>query len=162
MISIIVAIANGLAIGKDNRLLCNIPGDLKRFKEITSGHAVIMGKRTWESLPSRPLPNRRNIVITDIKGELFEGAISAYSIQEAIDKGDPDAENFIIGGGMIYRQFLPYAHKLYLTRVHKDFEADTWFPEINFGDFNLVSSELHSEYQAQTGFEFSYEIWQRK
>ncbi|MHC1707988.1 MAG: dihydrofolate reductase [Bacteroidales bacterium] len=161
-ISIIVAIANGFAIGKDNRLLCHIPGDLIRFKEITSGHTVIMGKKTWESLPRRPLPNRRNIVITDIPGEAFEGAVMAYSIEDAIHKSDPSSENFVIGGGMIYRQFLPLADKLYLTRVHKDFEADTWFPEINFEEFTLISAEHHKEFLEESGFVFTYEIWERK
>lgn len=162
MLSIIVAIANDFAIGKDNKLLCNIPGDLKRFKEITSGHTVIMGKKTWESLPNRPLPNRRNIVISDIPGEQFEGAVMAYSIEDAVKKSDHNKENFIMGGGMIYRQFLPIADKLYLTRVHKDFEADTWFPEINFENYNLVSSEHHNEFLDETGFEFTYEVWCRK
>lgn len=162
MISIIVAIANDFAIGKDNKLLCHIPGDLKRFKEITSGQTVIMGKKTWESLPNRPLTNRRNIVVTDVPGEQFAGAIAAYSIQDALEKADADKENFIIGGGTIYRQFLPLADKLYLTHIHKDFEADTWFPEIQFDEFELIAEEHHAEYLIETGFEFSYQIWERK
>lgn len=160
-ISIIVAIANDLAIGKDNQLLCHIPGDLRRFKEITTGHTVIMGRKTWESLPKRPLSNRRNMVITDIPGEVFEGAVMAYSIDDAIEKCDPDQENFIIGGGMIYRQFLPLADKLYLTRVYTSYDADTWFPEIDFDIWNLISDELHSEHIEEEGFEFSYQVFKR-
>ena len=96
MLSIIVAIAEHFAIGKDNKLLCHIPGDLKRFKEITSGHTVIMGRRTWESLPNRPLPNRVNLVVTDVPSEQLEGALMAYSIEDAVSKADKEKENFII------------------------------------------------------------------
>ncbi len=141
MISIIVAIAENMAIGKDNDLLWHIPADLKRFKQITSGHPVIMGKRTWESLPRKPLPNRRNIVITDLAGEQISGCEMAYSIGEAIAKCDVSEENFIIGGASVYRQFLVHADRLYLTFVHKSFEADVFFPEIDFSQWKLISKE---------------------
>ena len=141
MISIIVAIAENMAIGKNNDLLWHVPADLKRFKQITSGHPVVMGKRTWESLPRKPLPNRRNIVITDIQGEEIEGCEMAYSIEEAIAKCNPSDETFIIGGASVYRQFLPYTHRLYLTLVHKSFEADVFFPEIDFSQWKCVSKE---------------------
>jgi dihydrofolate reductase len=141
MISIIVAIAENMAIGKNNDLLWHIPADLKRFKQITSGHPVIMGKRTWESLPRRPLPNRRNIVITDVAGEKIEGCEMAYSIEEAIGMCSVDDENFIIGGASVYRQFLPHADRLYLTLVHKPFDADVFFPEIDFSQWKLIASE---------------------
>ena len=131
MISIIVAIAENHAIGFNNDLLWHIPEDLKRFKRITSGHKIIMGKRTFESLPVRPLPNRTSIVISDDPKDVFAGCIMAYSIQEAIDHCSPDEECFIIGGGMVYQQFLPLADKLYITRVHERFEADVFFPEID-------------------------------
>ncbi|MCX6269994.1 MAG: dihydrofolate reductase [Bacteroidetes bacterium] len=162
MFSIIVAIANHFAIGKDNRLLCHIPGDLKRFKQITAGHTVIMGKKTWESLPNRPLTNRVNMVITDIEGEQLEGALMAYSIEDAVNKADKENENFIIGGGTIYRQFFPLADRLYLTRVNKDFEADTFFPVINFEEWTLISEEPHPEAFSTEGFDFNYQILERK
>jgi dihydrofolate reductase len=130
MISIIVAIAKNHAIGKDNNLLWHIPEDLKRFKRLTLGHKVIMGRRTYLSLPYRPLKDRVNIVITDIPGESFEGCVMVYSIEEAIKLCKPDEESFIIGGAMVYKQFMEHADKLYITRVHKDFEADTFFPRI--------------------------------
>ena len=138
MISIIVAIAENLAIGKNNDLLWHLPDDLKRFKRITSGHPVIMGKRTFLSLPRRPLPNRRNIVITDEAGEKIGGCEMAYSIDEAIRICDPAEENFIIGGASVYKQFLPHADRLYLTRVKKSFDADVFFPEIDFSQWKLV------------------------
>lgn len=141
LISIIVAIAQNNAIGKDNQLLWHIPADLKRFKKLTTGHTIVMGKRTFESLPLRPLPNRRSIVITDIAGENIDGCIMAYSIDDAIEKMDNEKENFIIGGGSVYRQFLPLAQQLYLTIVQKDFEADTFFDEIDFNDWEIIEKE---------------------
>jgi dihydrofolate reductase len=131
MISIIVAIAENNGIGLNNDLLWHIPEDMKRFRQITSGHRIIMGKRTYESLPNRPLKNRINIVISDIPGDEYEGCIMAYSIEEALQHCPEDEECFIIGGGMVYRQFLPLADRLYITRVHKSFEADVFFPEID-------------------------------
>ena len=143
-ISIIVAIAQNHAIGKDNQLLWHIPADLKRFKKLTTGHTIVMGKRTFYSLPIRPLPNRRSVVITDIPGEEIEGCTMAYSIAEAIEMMDEEKENFIIGGGSVYKQFLPLADQLYLTIVQKDFEADT-FLEIDLQDWETIEREDHPE-----------------
>ncbi len=145
MISIIVAIAENNAIGKNNDLLWHIPEDMKRFKQITSGHKIIMGKRTYESLPYRPLKNRTNIVISDIPGDHYEGCIMAYSIEEAMQLCRADEECFVIGGGMVYAQFLPIAGKLYLTQVLESFEADTFFPEIDFSQWKaLVTEEVEA------------------
>lgn len=143
-ISIIVAIAQNNAIGKDNQLLWHIPADLKRFKQLTTGHTIVMGKRTFYSLPIRPLPNRRSVVITDVPGEVIEGCTMAYSIEDAVEKMDIDKENFIIGGGSVYRQFLPLAQQLYLTIVQKDFEADT-FLQINLDDWEIIEREDHPD-----------------
>ena len=161
MISIIVAIAENMAIGKNNDLLWHIAEDLKRFKRITSGHPVIMGKRTYESLPRRPLPKRRNIVISDIKGEEIVGCEMAYSIEEAITKCDPAEENFIIGGASVYRQFLPHADRLYLTLIHKSFDGDVFFPEIDFSQWELKSKEDFSGDEFNN-FCWSNEIYERK
>jgi dihydrofolate reductase len=130
-ISIIVAVAENNAIGYNNRLLYHISGDLKRFKKITTGHTVVMGRNTYFSLPKRPLSDRTNIVISDNRNDRFDGCIMAYSIEEALDKCNNSDENFVIGGGIIYREFFPFTNKLYLTRIHKSFEADTFFPDIN-------------------------------
>lgn len=160
-ISIIVAIAQNNAIGKDNDLLWHLSGDLKRFKELTTGHTIIMGKRTFESLPVRPLPNRRSIVITDQPNEQIPGCIMAYSIQDAIDKCDEIDENFIIGGGSVYNQFMPIADKLYLTMVHKDFEADTFYPEINFGQWTAIEKQ-ENILDEKSGLTYSYLIYKRE
>lgn len=152
-LAIIVAIAQNFAIGKNNDLLFHLPNDLKRFKKITQGHPVIMGKKTLFSLPNGPLPNRRNIVITDVSGESFKGCETVNSIGEVIELVKDEPIAFIMGGGMIYRQFYPIAGKLFLTMVHKDFEADTYFPEIDFNEWKEVNREdLHDE---KNGFDYS-------
>lgn len=140
-ISIIVAIARNLAIGKDNQLLWHISEDLKRFKKLTTGHTLIMGRNTFISLPNGALPNRRHIVISDLKGEVFDGCEMASSIEEAIRMAGSEDECFVIGGGMVYKQFLPIAGKLYLTLVDEDFEADTFFPEIDFSQWKAAYTE---------------------
>ncbi len=160
-ISIIVAIAENNAIGKNNDLLWHISDDLKRFKKLTTGNNIIMGKRTFLSLPKGPLPNRTNIVISDQVGELFDGCKMAYSIEEALELMDENKENFIIGGGMIYKQFLPLANKLYLTRVHKSFDADTFFPEIDLENWTLVESEIYEE-GGKNQYPHSFQILVRK
>lgn len=160
-ISIIVAIADNLAIGKDNQLLWHIPADLKRFKALTTGHTIVMGKRTFYSLPLRPLPNRRSIVITDVPGEQIPGCDMAYSIDEAVALMDDDKENFIIGGGMVYRQFMPLADKLYLTFVHKDFDADTFYPTIDFDEWTEIQREDISD-DGNLGFDYSYVTCERR
>lgn len=141
MISIIVAVSDDWGIGINNDLLWNIPADMKRFKSLTMGKLVIMGKRTWESLPRKPLPGRTNVVITDIAGEEIGNAVMAYSIEEAAGKCHKDEEAFIIGGGSIYRQFLPLADRLYITHVHKSVPADIYFPEIDNKIWEVVNKE---------------------
>jgi len=160
-ISIIVAIASNYAIGKDNDLLWHISDDLKRFKRITSGHTVVMGKNTFFSLPFRPLPKRRNIVLTDIAGEQIEGCEMAYSIEESIELMDSDKENFIMGGGSIYKQFLEIAQKLYITRVHQDFDADVFFPKIDESIWKRTE-KIYKNPEKEGSFSFSYEVWERK
>ncbi len=152
-IAIIVAVAQNFAIGRNNDLLFHLPNDLKRFKKITSGHAVIMGKNTLFSLPNGPLPNRRNIVITDVPNETFDNCETVYSIDEAVEAVKNEQLAFVIGGGMIYRQFYPIAGKLFLTMVDMDFEADTFFPEINFNDWMELSREKF--YDEKNNFSYS-------
>jgi len=133
---------------------------LKHFKEITSGHTIIMGRNTLLSLPKWPLPNRRHIVITDKKNDNFPGCEIVFSIEEAIEKVKNEDEAFVIGGGMIYRQFFPLAGKLYLTLVHKPFDADIYFPEINYSDWDEISREDFNN--EKNDFNYSYLNLERK
>lgn len=141
MLSIIVAKASNNVIGGNNDLLWRIPQDLKRFKEITTGHTIIMGRKTFESLP-RVLPNRKHIVITRDKNFKVDSDMVhiVNDISSVLDKfKDSDEEAFVIGGGEIYKLLLPYCKKLYLTRVYKDFDGDTVFPNLNLDQWNIIN-----------------------
>ena len=145
MISIVVAIAENGAIGYKNDLLWHLPADLKRFKEMTTGHSSIMGSRTFRSLPKGALPNRRNIVLSRTQQD-FPGAEWAASPEVALELVGEEAEAFVIGGAQVYEQMLPYTDKIYLTRVHADFpEADTFFPELDMSEWVELS---RTEYPA--------------
>ena len=142
MLSIIVAKAKNNIIGKDNKLLWHLPDDLKRFKELTTGHNIIMGRKTFESL-GRVLPNRKHIVFTQnpdfkIDDENVQIVHSMLEIQEYIESKE---ENFVIGGAMIYNLLMPYVTKMYVTEIDKDFEGDTFFPKINEEVWKEVSRE---------------------
>ena len=156
MISIICAVGKNNEIGKKNDLLWSLPADMKHFREKTRGHTVIMGQKTFESLGSdengkqigKLLPNRRNIIITQNSSFKKEGAEVVYSIDELINllekTPDKNAENFIIGGGMIYKLFIDKADKLYITRVDAEFpDADTFFPEIDKNKWQKIKSEKY-------------------
>lgn len=147
IISLIVAIAKNRAIGKDNKLLWYIPEDLKRFKKLTTGHAIIMGRKTFESI-GKPLPNRTNVIITHDPVYRAEGCIVAHSIEEAIYKAKSFENNeiFIIGGGQIFEQALPLADKLYVTILEKEYhDADSFFPE--YPNFKKIVLQEESEYE---------------
>ena len=142
MLSIIVAKAKNNIIGKDNKLLWNLPADMKRFKEITSGHVIIMGRKTLESI-GKVLPNRKHIIFSqnrDLKydDENVEVVHSMLEIKEYIDN---DEENFVIGGAMIYNLLMPHVTKMYVTQVNKDFEGDAFYPKINEDVWQVVEEE---------------------
>jgi len=140
-ISIIVAIGKNNEIGYKNDLLWRISDDLKRFKRFTTDNIVIMGRKTFESLPKGALPNRINIVITRDKNLQYKNCIMANSIEDAIAKSDKTKELFIIGGEQIYKMAFPFCNKLYLTKVDEEFTADVFFPEINYNDWEVINSE---------------------
>lgn len=151
-ISLIAAIASGnRALGKDNDLIYKIPEDLKRFKELTSGHAIIMGRKTFESI-GRVLPNRTNIVITRDLNYKTEGVMVVHSLEEAFWKVEDSDEVFVIGGGQIYQDVMSKADKLYLTIVEGNPEADTFFPD--YSEFKKVVYE--SEKQESDGFKYKF------
>lgn len=139
-ISIIVAIAHHNAIGKNNGLLTYIPADLKRFKQLTTGHPIIMGRKTFESLPKGALPNRRNIVMTHQKDFNAQACEVVHSVEEALHLCQKEEEVFVIGGSAIYNQFLPITTKLYITWIHQSFsQADTFFPALDLNDWEETS-----------------------
>jgi dihydrofolate reductase len=161
MISIIVAVSEDWGIGKDNELLWHISEDLKRFKRLTTGNTVIMGKKTWNSLPRRPLPGRKNIVLTDDPKESIENSLTAYSIEDALGKCGKDEEIFIIGGGSIYRQFMPLANRLYITHVHKNAPADIYFPEIDHNIWEITEEEEFNSGE-NVSIPYTYTVYERR
>ncbi len=161
-ISIVVAMAKNRAIGKNGQLLWHISNDLKHFKQVTTGKCVIMGHNTYVSLPGqKALPNRRNVIISDRLDAAPEGFELATSIQKALQLVENEAEVFIMGGGMIYEQFLEMATTLYLTRVDKDFEADTYFPIVNFDEWERIELDVIDN-DPQVDYSYQFETWEKK
>lgn len=161
-LSIIVAMAQNRAIGKNNDLLWHLSGDLKRFKKLTTGHPVVMGRRTWESLPKRPLPGRRNIVFTQNHDYTAEGAEVVHSVNGLFRAlKDFDDEVFIMGGAAIYRLLLPFTNKLYVTQIYRDYDADVYFPTIDMSEYSLVSLG-EPMYDEESGLDYAYEEYVRK
>lgn len=141
-ISIVAAVADDYAIGYKKKLPWKISADLKHFKKLTTGHAVLMGKRTFESLPGGPLPDRKNIVLTSFLSEaVVEGYFEAISVEDALEICSGVEEIFVIGGSAVYKQFMDLADKMYITWVHGEFKADTYFPEIDFSQWKEISKE---------------------
>jgi dihydrofolate reductase len=147
MITLIAACSKNRVIGKDNTLIWNVPGDLKRFKNLTSGHVVIMGRKTFESI-GRPLPNRTNVVISRDTNLKIDGCIIYNDYREVLTIFE-NQEIFVIGGGEIYQQLLPYVDKIELTLIDKEFEGDTYFPELN-------TSWVEENRESLTCSEFDY------
>ena len=160
-LSMIAAIGENFELGYQNQLLCHLPADLKYFKEKTLGCPVIMGDRTWESLPKKPLPNRRNIVITLDKDAIFHDCEVVHSIEDAMDLVRDEKESFIIGGATIYSLFIGLIGKLYLTRIHSDFTADVYFPRFNENEWTLIS-EQHSSKDEKNQYDLTFQIFERK
>ena len=141
-LSLVVAASSNNVIGRDGGLPWHLPDDLRQFKRLTTGKDVIMGRSTYESI-GRPLPDRRNIVMTRNADYVADGCDVVSSVSEAIDAVEGAEEAMIIGGGQVYRDFLPLADRIYLTRVQAEVEGDTYFPEIDEATWRLVSSEHH-------------------
>lgn len=162
IISVIVAVAENLAIGKDNHLLWHLSGDMKHFKALTTGHTVVMGRNTYLSI-NKPLPNRRNIILSRTLAKDSVPGCEVVSDFEAI-KNDPslqDEEIFIMGGGEVYRHLMPMADRLYLTRVHTTLEADTFFPNIDESVWCKISSEQFPA-DEKNDFDFDFINYLRK
>ena len=159
----IAAAAENNALGANNDLLWHLPDDFKRFKQITSGHKIIMGRKTFESFP-KPLPNRTHIIITRDKNYTVShsACIVIHSPEEAIDLVRNEAVSFIIGGGEIYKQGAKFANKIELTRVHASFEnADTFFPEIDESEWQLENEQYHPKDERHK-YDFTYLTYVKK
>jgi len=155
LISIIVAAGKNNAIGKDNKLLWHMPADLKYFRKTTSGHTVIMGRKTFESVGSA-LPKRRNIVVTRQSNYQAEHIEVVPSLEDALRISEGDGEVFIVGGAQIYREAMPVTDKIYMTRIQQDFEdADTYFPEIKDEEWQLENVE-HHESDEKNPYDYSF------
>ena len=160
MIVMIAAVAENNALGKDNELVWHLPNDFKRFKELTSGHYIIMGRKTFESFP-KPLPNRTHVVITRQANYQPEGCIVTHSIEEAIKICPENEVVFIIGGGEIYKQALAFSDKIEITKVHGQFEADAFFPEMNENEWELVQSEFNTKDEKHL-YDYTYQTFVKK
>jgi dihydrofolate reductase len=152
---IIAAIGRNRELGKDNDLLWHIAADLKRFKELTSGHTVIMGRRTFNSIRNKPLANRKNIVITRQKNFPGNGALVVSSPEEALEHTREDEEVFVLGGATIYAQFLSRTSKMYLTQVDAVYHADVYFPEFDEKEWQVIErTNITNDKQAGVNYSF--------
>ena len=160
MLTMIAAAAENNALGKDNDLVWHLPDDFKRFKRLTSGHHIIMGRKTFESF-RKLLPDRTHIIITRKKDYNPEGTLVVNSIEEAIKLAKLDNQPYIIGGGEIYEMGIKVADRIELTRVHGDFEADTFFPSIDENEWELVKEQYHPK-DEKHDYAFTYLTYERK
>jgi dihydrofolate reductase len=161
-ISIIAAVADNYAIGKANNLPWHLPADLNHFRQLTTDHAIVMGKRTFESLPKGPLPNRKNIVLTSVMSEgVNKGYFEADSLEDAIYLCEHEEQVFIIGGATVYKQSIDKVDSLYITWVHHEFPADIFFPKIDFKKWEEISREDH-EADETNSYSYSFCEYKRK
>ncbi|HTG57375.1 MAG TPA: dihydrofolate reductase [Niabella sp.] len=162
IISLVVAASNNNVIGKDNRLVWSLPDDMKHFKNVTWGMPVVMGRKTFESF-KRPLPGRKNIVLSNQKGLKIDGAIVLNSVKDVafMVKEADVKELMVIGGGEIYKMYYPKANRIYMTRVDTVIEGDTHFPVIEEKEWKLVSS-IQNKADDKRAFDYTYEVWERK
>ena len=162
ILSIIVAVGENSEIGCRNQLLWRLPVDLRRFKELTTGHAVVMGRKTFESLPNGALPNRTNIVLSSNPTLTLANCLVFSSLDDALIKLSGEKEVYIIGGGQLYSHALPYATKLYMTQVHAVFpEADAFFPEIDRTAWIKINEEIHPA-DEKNKFSFTFYEFEKK
>jgi dihydrofolate reductase len=160
MVIMIAAVAENNALGKNNDLLWHLPNDFKRFKEITSGHHIIMGRKTFESF-LKPLPNRTHVIITRQNDFEYEGCIVVQNIEKAISVCPINENLYIIGGGEIYQQSISFADQLDITRVHHSFDADVYFPEIDPEIWELTSETFHQKDERHL-FDYTFQTFVRK
>lgn len=159
IISLIAAMDKNRVIGKDNSLPWKLPADMKRFRQITSGKPVIMGRKTFESI-GKPLPNRKNIILTRDKGYKVDGCFTASSVDEALGCAENPGEVMVIGGEQVFRLFIPIANRLYLTFIDEEFEGDSYFPEFDEKEWKIVKKEDYVD--EESGYRYSFVDLERK
>lgn len=161
LISAIAAVSQNNVIGLNNDLPWHLPADMKFFKHTTMGHAVVMGRKTYEAF-GKAYPGRTNIVITHQKDYTLPDAAVVHSLEEAINKAKDieQHEVFILGGAQIFKQSLSVINRIYLTRIYKDFEGDAFFPTINSGEWKLIKMEPHDS-DEKNKYEYAFQIWER-
>lgn len=160
MISFIFAMDANRLIGKDNDLPWHLPNDLAYFKKITSGHSIIMGRKTYESI-GRPLPNRKNIVVTSAHDSEFPGCTVVSSIEDVLQIASDTEECFVIGGAQLYTGLFPYADRLYMTKIHHQFDGDRYFPEFDESKWKLVSSEQGTK-DEKNPYDYEFLVYEKK
>ena len=158
--SFVVAVSNNNVIGKDNKLPWHLPADLKFFKRLTTGHHIIMGRKTFESF-GKPLPDRTSVVITRQKKYHPEGCVVVHSLEEALKIASDEKEALIIGGAEIFKQAMPIADRIYLTRIKENFEGDTFFPELNKEEW-ILKEKKDFEPDEKNKYAYSFCIYERK
>jgi dihydrofolate reductase len=160
-ISIIAAVGSNFELGKDNKLLWHISADLRRFKNLTTGHVIIMGRKTFESLKKGPLPYRKNVVFTSNMDFKADGIEVVQSVEELLKVIYLENEAFVIGGGSIYKLLLPYTQRMYLTFIDKSYDADAYFPKYNKDDWDIIE-RIDVVDDTQAGVNYSYVTFERK
>jgi dihydrofolate reductase len=160
-VALVAAVARGGVIGRDSGIPWRLPEDVARFRELTTGHAVVMGRKTWDSIPDRfrPLPERRNVVVTRNPAWHAEGAERVSSVEDALELLEDEGHAFVIGGAEIYAAALPLADELLLTEIERDVEGDTFFPDWDREAFEVVSRE---ERVSQDGIPFAFVTYRRR
>ncbi|WP_282939743.1 dihydrofolate reductase [Paenibacillus sp. RC67] len=163
IISFIFAMDERRGIGLNNQLPWHLPADLAFFKKVTSGHTILMGRKTYESI-GRPLPKRRNVILTRDAAFAAEGCEVVHSVEEALERYGPHAENgelFVIGGAEVFRLFMPYADKMVVTEIAHEFEADTFFDELDLTKWNRISKEQGPR-DEKNPYDYAFVIYERK
>ncbi|WP_188406973.1 dihydrofolate reductase [Psychroflexus salis] len=155
----IAAASENDGLGKNNDLVWHLPDDFKRFKQLTTGHHIIMGRKTFESFP-KPLPNRVHIILSRDKNYTAENCLIAHCLEDALQLAKADKNPFIIGGGEIYKLALPFADEIELTRVHTTIDADAFFPKFNNENWHIIKKEFHPKDEKHE-HSFTYQTWQR-
>jgi dihydrofolate reductase len=159
-VSFILAMDRNRGIGFNNKLPWRMPADLAYFKRVTMGHTILMGRKTYESI-GKPLPGRHNVILTQNREYRAEGCTIVHSVEEALDRFARNEELFVTGGGEIFKLFLPYADKLYITYIEETFPADAFFPEVNEGEWRLVCSEQGVR-DEKNPYEYYFRIYEKK